>query len=62
MNGFEFLETFRSLDSMFSQNIEIVVLTSSNNPVDIAKAKAFNVKAYINKPLTVESLELLFDL
>lgn len=60
MDGFEFLQKFKALDAKYSENIEIVVLTSSNNQADIKKAKNYNVIAYLLKPLTVESLNSLF--
>lgn len=60
MDGFEFLQKFKALDRKYSENVEIVVLTSSNNQADINKAKSYGVNAYLTKPLTVESLNLLF--
>lgn len=61
MDGFEFLQKFRALDSKYWKNVEIVVLTSSNNQTDINKANDYNVRAYLTKPLTVEGLNSLFE-
>ena len=60
MNGFEFLEKFESWEQGFRDNIEVVVLTSSNSQSDIERVKAFDVKSYLSKPLTIEGLKSLF--
>ncbi|MDQ3395357.1 MAG: response regulator [Bacteroidota bacterium] len=59
MDGFEFLEEFEKLYSVNHEEIKIVMLTSSNSPKDIDKAKRFNIAGYINKPLTEEKLQKL---
>lgn len=60
MDGLEFLQKFKALDSKYWENVEIVVLTSSNNQSDIDNTKKFDVSAYLNKPLSVETLNTLF--
>ncbi|NEN24239.1 response regulator [Cryomorpha ignava] len=60
MDGFEFLQKYKALERNYWENVEIVVLTSSNNQTDINKTKGYNVMAYLTKPLTVESLNSLF--
>lgn len=60
MDGLEFLQKFKALDSKYWENVEIVVLTSSNNQSDIDNTKKYNVTAYLNKPLSVETLNTLF--
>lgn len=60
MDGFEFLQKFKGLDRKYWENVEIVVLTSSKNQSDIDQTKIYNVRGYLNKPLTVESLYTLF--
>lgn len=53
MDGFEFLEAYRSLQ--VSQRAAIVLLTSSLAPIDLERSKAFpEVLAYCPKPLTRE--------
>lgn len=57
MDGFEFLEEFEKLYDHDHENIKIVMLTSSDSPKDIDKAKKYNIAGYINKPLTEEKLQ-----
>ncbi|MFN3404943.1 MAG: response regulator [Cytophagaceae bacterium] len=53
MDGFEFLEAFTKQTIKGSENIKIVMLTTSTNPNDTGKIKdTLIVKDYINKPLT----------
>ncbi len=56
MDGWEFLEQFKHVPE--AAHIPVVILTSSIDPQDIARSKAFgNVKDYIPKPLTTEKLD-----
>jgi CheY-like chemotaxis protein len=56
MNGFEFLEVFRTLSVEKRNSAKIVVLSSSNNPVDIARAMKLGATQYLTKPLTEDML------
>lgn len=57
MDGFEFLEEFEKIkDGYKNKKLNIVMLTSSNYFKDFEKAKKFNVRGYINKPLTEEKI------
>ncbi|MDQ3535982.1 MAG: response regulator [Bacteroidota bacterium] len=56
MDGFEFLEEYCKLYAEEQEQTKIVMLTSSNSPKDIDKAKKYNIAGYINKPLTEEKL------
>lgn len=57
MDGFQFLDLFDKLHESTKQHCKIVMLTSSINPQDINKSKAYHyVKKYINKPLTQQNL------
>lgn len=60
MNGFEFLSVFQGLPPTYREEVQIVILTSSNDITDRNKAKHFNVSRYINKPLTIETVRSLF--
>ena len=53
MNGFEFLEEAnRAFGDTLTASV-VVMLTTSLNPSDVARASAYSsVKAFINKPLT----------
>ncbi len=60
MDGFEFLEAFQKLAPKTQQTTPIILLTSSTNPRDVEKAKAYPLAGYIQKPLTEEKLQELF--
>jgi len=58
MNGWEFLEEYERLDVNFKSSVVVVMLTTSDNPDDRAKAVALNVATdFKTKPLTREMLE-----
>lgn len=60
LSGFEFLEKINALSPGISDEIKVVILTSSNSPADRLKAKEFpNVIRFFSKPLTLEGLQLL---
>ena len=62
MNGWEFLEEYNKLDREFQGQIIIVMLTTSENPDDKAKAKALNILSdFKTKPLTKEMLDEIID-
>lgn len=57
MDGFQFLEEFEKLSTATKQKCKIVMLTSSINPQDFNRSKKYdNVKLYLNKPLSHESI------
>jgi CheY-like chemotaxis protein len=57
MNGWEFLEQYSSLEQHHKANVVIVMLTTSLNPDDRAKAsKIPDVSGFETKPLTPEKL------
>jgi CheY-like chemotaxis protein len=60
MDGFEFLQEFEATERHLANKTKIILLTSSNNPHDIERAKEFNVGGYINKPLTADKLNEVF--
>ncbi|MDW3211770.1 MAG: response regulator [Reichenbachiella sp.] len=56
MDGWEFLEKFSEMS--VSQDIPVVMLTSSINPDDIEKARAHQlVKGFLSKPLNKAKLD-----
>lgn len=61
MNGFEFLDAFENLDFGAKKAIQIVVLTSSTNPIDVERIQQYKILGYLNKPLTVDRLQTLFQ-
>jgi CheY-like chemotaxis protein len=55
MNGWDFLQEYDRLDKELQSKVIIIMLTSSDNEDDVARAKAWNpVSDYITKPLTEE--------
>ena len=57
MDGFQFLVEFEKLGNLVKKKCKIVMLTSSINPQDLNRSKKFpNVKLYLNKPLSHDSL------
>src|SRR5687767_6004032 len=59
MNGYEFIEAFSLMDLPNKESITIVVLTSSADPKDMARAKELGVKYYFNKPLGRDEIKKL---
>jgi CheY-like chemotaxis protein len=57
MDGFQFLEEFEKLGNVAKKKCKIIMLTSSINPQDFNRSKKYeNVKLYLNKPLSHESI------
>ncbi|MFM8743354.1 MAG: response regulator [Cytophagales bacterium] len=57
MDGFQFLEEFEKFAAATKKNSRIVMLTSSINPQDFVRSKKYpNVKLYLNKPLSHDSI------
>lgn len=63
MNGWEFLEEFNMMDKKIQEKAVIVMLTNSENPIEIKKAKEYTfVYDYLTKPLTHEMVEKIHKL
>jgi CheY-like chemotaxis protein len=57
MDGFQFLDEFEKLTNTAKKKCKIVMLTSSINPQDFNRSKKYeNVKLYLNKPLSHDSI------
>src|SRR6185369_17385567 len=56
MDGFGFLEAFRRLDLRGKDRVKVVIVTSSNSPDDIKRAKDLGANLYLTKPLEEVSL------
>ncbi|OGU30183.1 MAG: hypothetical protein A2057_05810 [Ignavibacteria bacterium GWA2_35_9] len=55
MNGWDFLQEYERLDKELQSRVIIIMLTTSDNDDDVARAKAWSfVSDYITKPLTEE--------
>ena len=58
MDGWEFLDEYKQLDKKLQSKVTIIMLTTSDNPVDIARTKSFPfITDYIIKPLTKVKME-----
>ncbi len=56
MGGFEFLDRFEALPSPHRQTAVVVMLTSSPDPQDRARAEGYSVvRAYVVKPLDLDA-------
>lgn len=52
MDGFEFMEEFEKLPAMVSDFTKIIIISSSDDPIDIQKASAHKaIIKYLKKPL-----------
>jgi CheY-like chemotaxis protein len=63
MDGFELLDELQRLNKLHNLDnpITVVLLTTSNNPKDIEKAKTYDITYYIEKPLTEDSIRHLLS-
>lgn len=60
MDGWEFLNEYKSLQTEIKKDINIYLLTSSNNPSDIAMAKEISaLSGYLVKPISKEGIKNL---
>ncbi|MXN89680.1 response regulator [Flavobacterium sp. Sd200] len=62
MNGWQFIEEYAKLKDRFSKCAIIYMISSSNDEVDINKAKGYGdiVKDYFLKPICKEDLDKIF--
>lgn len=62
MNGWEFLQEYNSNNQDSANAVVIIMLTTSSNPDDEAKAKSWDIVTdYKTKPLTKELLEEIIE-
>ena len=53
MDGWEFLKEYKSLQTQIKKDVNIYLLTSSNNPHDVAMAKEISeLSGYLVKPIS----------
>ena len=57
MDGFVFLEELEKLGNLNFNSMKIVMLSSSQNPWEIERAKSKGVTAFLHKPLSREKLQ-----
>jgi CheY-like chemotaxis protein len=56
MDGFSFIEAFKKLNLPRKEKVSIIILTSSQDPRDMARAKNMGITHFLSKPLTEEAL------
>ena len=62
MDGWQFLEEYKNIKQDFKKTPVIVMLSSSNNPVEMDKARnSGEIAAFKNKPLTIEKFQEIID-
>jgi CheY-like chemotaxis protein len=62
MNGWEFLKEYHLLEKDIQSKVIVIMLTTSDNPDDEAKAKNWDfISDFITKPLTKEIMEDLVE-
>ncbi|MGL2966405.1 response regulator [Flavobacterium sp. XGLA_31] len=63
LDGWQFLEEFKILKEQIQKEIAIYIISSSDNTVDIDRAKDFEeeVTDYYLKPVTVEAIRSIFS-
>ena len=60
MDGWAFLKVFADTQAQFAKPIDIFIISSSDHLKDINKARSIpHVKAYLQKPVTMEVLKNL---
>jgi CheY-like chemotaxis protein len=58
MDGFGFIDAFRRLTIPGIENVKIIIVTSSDDPRDVAKAKALGIRNYLTKPVSEQDLRV----
>ena len=56
MSGFEFIECLTQLTFAGKKNMSIVILSSSDNAIDIQRAKSLGIHHYLLKSLSLKDL------
>jgi CheY-like chemotaxis protein len=60
MDGWQFLEEMQKLPEDFRRKCNIIMLSSSVNPIDVRKSRSFEpVTDFVSKPLTVDKVKTL---
>lgn len=57
MSGFDLIEHVNELTFPERKRLPIVVLTSSENPIDIERARSLGIEEYISKSLNLKDLQ-----
>lgn len=61
MDGFSFIEAFKKLNIPNKDSMRIVIVSSSQNPNDVRKARELGITAFLTKPVTETNLRTAFE-
>ncbi len=62
MDGWEFLEKYKTIRDELAKHIIIYMVSSSINPRDIERAKEYSdVMEYLEKPVTLEEIQKMIE-
>ncbi|HMK04123.1 MAG TPA: response regulator [Ferruginibacter sp.] len=61
MDGFDFLEELNNIPGIRISNFQIYMVSAFTNDADKEKLKKYNVQGFINKPLSLDKLKVLFN-
>ena len=61
MDGFEFIQRYKTMNFKFKNKPVIIFLTTSKNAIDLQRASENNIVDYINKPLTSDKVKELLS-
>ena len=62
MNGWEFLSEFEKLDKTITEDIKVILLSTSSSPEDVYKSmENHKVNDFINKPLSPDLLDRVLE-
>ncbi|MFZ6009912.1 MAG: response regulator [Bacteroidota bacterium] len=61
MGGFEFISAFKELRIPGQAKVRIVILSSSDDPVDIRKASEMGIDHYVTKPISIDKLQKVIN-
>jgi CheY-like chemotaxis protein len=60
MDGWEFMDNFKTLPNEATAKTKVFILTSSLNPFDIQKSKTYDeIRGFASKPLTTEIINFI---
>ncbi len=62
MDGFAFIEAFKRMNMPGKEKISIIIVTSSQDPQDIARAKSLGIDHYLTKPVTEDGIKKALSL
>jgi CheY-like chemotaxis protein len=62
MDGFGFIEAFRKLNIPNKEKVRIVIVTSSQDPKDMERARGMGIQHYLTKPITEEKLRTALEM